>query len=96
MSKKRVGTVFHTPCNYSKEEIELLKKHYVATDPTTWPYYPIPMPSKDGRGPVSEAECDHLEFEVWDKFYCSVASFEHLPAAIKHAMELNEKVLGHV
>lgn len=38
--------------NYTREDIELLWKHYDFEDCRTWPYYPIVMPLKNGRGRV--------------------------------------------
>ena len=43
---------------YDEEEIHFLKLQYKECDPRTWPYYPIVMPEKDGRGPTSDEECD--------------------------------------
>ena len=54
-----------------------------------WFYFPIPMPTKNGQGPVSYEECDTLTYEVWDRLYNTHASFEHLSDAINKAIELS-------
>lgn len=78
---------------YVAEEIESLKKQYNLLDVRTWPYYPIVMPLKDGRGPVKYKECDKVTWEVWDRFCDSVASYNYLPEAINHAMRLNKYIM---
>lgn len=57
--------------NYTKEDIEIIRRAYDPTDCRTWPYYPIVMPLRDGTGPVDDSECDKITWEVWDRFYLS-------------------------
>lgn len=78
---------------YAPEDVVLLREHYNPSDCRTWPYYPIVMPLKDGNGPASDAECDTITWEVWDRFCNSVGSFDHLPDAINDALRRNKELL---
>jgi len=79
---------------YTKEDIVLLKKYYIEDDPKTWPFFPIIIPTKEGRGPVSDEECDKIGWEVWDQFCLASQSFNNLPEAISFAMKMNKKVFA--
>lgn len=88
-------------CDYREDVeavIEVLRRHrdveYDPMDIRTWPYYPVVMPLKEGKGPVSEAECDQITFEVWDLLYNSHGSFGYLPDAINEAMRLTREQEG--
>jgi hypothetical protein len=78
---------------YHPDDLPIIKKHYNPLDTRTWPYYPIIMPLKDGQGPASDEECDRITWEVWDRFYNSVGSFDYLPDAINDAMRRNKELL---
>lgn len=78
--------------NYHPEDLEIIYRHYNPLDARTWPYYPIVMPLKGDQGPASDAECDKIEWEVWDRFCNSVYSSEYLPHAINEALRLNKEV----
>jgi hypothetical protein len=82
--------------SYDAQDVEVLKTFYVynPADVRTWPYYPIEMPLKDGQGPATHADCDQITYEVWDHFYNSYSSFEHLPDAINEAMRLSTLLLS--
>lgn len=78
---------------YDDVSIEILRKSYVANDPTTWPFYPIVMPmTKDGQGPATGADIHTIYFEVWDKFCNAYVVGASQPAAIKAAMMMNEEL----
>lgn len=79
---------------YSVDEISILREVYVPSNPRTWPYYPIVMPLKDGQGPSSDAECDKITWEVWDRCYNTVGQFDCLPDAIECAMTKNAELFG--
>lgn len=79
---------------YEEDSITFFNKgYYVECDPRTWPFFAIVMPTRDGRGPTSDEECDKIGWEVWDHFYNSYGSFDYLCDAIKLAMEMNKKLL---
>ncbi len=78
--------------DYTPEDIVILRKLYIPTDPRTWPYFPIIMPSLGGKGPADIDKCDEIAFEVWDQHCLSSESFPHLCDAITKAMTLNEKL----
>ncbi len=74
---------------YTAEDVEIFRKHYIPTDPRTWPYFPIIMPTLGGKGPAEIEECDEISFEVWDQYCLSSASFPFLFDALAKAMTLN-------
>ena len=78
--------------NYTPEDIAILRVRYIPTDPRTWPYHPIIMPSLKGKGPAKIDECDEIAFEVWDQRCNSVDSFPYLCDAIAKAMILNKEL----
>jgi hypothetical protein len=78
---------------YDIEDIGLLRKRYDEADPRTWPFFPIVMPSKNGKGPASDEECDKIEWEVWDQFCISYKTFSCLPDAIEYAIRYSKIVL---
>jgi len=78
---------------YHADDLEIILQHYNPHDVRTWPYYPVIMPLKDGRGPASDAECDKITWEVWDRFCNSVGTFDYLPDAINDARKRNEELV---
>lgn len=79
--------------SYSAEDIPLLLNSFNSKDCRTWPFKVLPMPLKEGKGPVSEEECDQITYEVWDIFYDSYGSFEYLPDAINKCLELTHQLI---
>lgn len=79
---------------YAQEEVVLLREHYNPLDVRTWPFYPIVMPLRDGMGPATDAECDKITWEVWDRFCGTHGSYDYLPDAINEALRLNKELLG--
>ncbi len=77
---------------YTAKEIEILRSRYIPTDPCTWPYFPIIMPTLNGKGPADIDKCDEIAFEVWDQHCLSSESFPYLCDAITKAMILNQKL----
>ena len=77
---------------YTAEDIEIFRKHYIPTDPRTWPFFPIIMPTLKGKGPAKIDECDEVAFEVWDQHCLSSESFPYLCDAIAKAMILNREL----
>lgn len=80
--------------SYSTFDIEHFRKSYKMDDVRTWPYYPIILPLKDGSGPVSYSESDEVTWEVWDRLYNTLKTFDNLYDAINHAIMLNETLIG--
>lgn len=80
--------------HYDPEDLDLIYQHYNPFDCKSWPYYPIVMPLRKGRGPVSDKQCDEITWEVWDRFCNSVYSSKYLPDAINEAMRLNKEVFS--
>lgn len=78
---------------YVLEDIALLKRQYDPLNVRTWPYFPVVMPLKAGKGPVKDANCDEITWEIWDQFCDSVASYKYLPDAINHALRLNKRLM---
>lgn len=79
--------------SYVKEVVPIIMKRYKMEDVRTWPYYPIVVPLKEGRGPASDAECDEITYEVWDHFCNSYGSFQYMPDAINEAMRLTKELI---
>lgn len=72
---------------------DFLLEHYKEHDPRTWPFFPIVMPSKNNKGPVSSKECDAIDWEVWDQYCVSYSTYSFLFQAIEAAMLLNKEWL---
>lgn len=80
-------------CLQAADAIEALAAENMKfADVRTWFHYPIVMPLKDGSGPASDAECDTITWEVWDKLLNTHGSFDNLPDAINEAMRLNNAI----
>lgn len=80
--------------NYVAEDVPLILKQYDPFNVRTWPYYPITMPSQNGKGPVAYAECDEITWEVWDIYYNSYGTHTYLPDAINQALQLTNELLA--
>jgi hypothetical protein len=80
---------------YTSEDVEIILKQYNSYDVDTWPFYPIVMPLKEGQGPASDAECDEITWEVWDRFCNSYGNFKYLPEAINESLKLTKELLGN-
>jgi len=78
---------------YDVEDVKILRACYDFADVNTWPYYPIVIPLKDGEGPVSDAECDTITWEVWDRYFMDYGSYTNLTDAINRAMKMNKDLL---
>jgi hypothetical protein len=78
---------------YHADDLAIILSRYNPHDVRTWPYYPILMPLEDGQGPASDAECDKITWEVWDRFCNSVGTFDYLPDAINDAMKRNAELI---
>jgi hypothetical protein len=79
--------------SYDKRDVEVIQTLYNSLDIRTWPYYPIIMPLKEGKGPATDIECDEITFEVWDHFCNSFGSYKYLSDAINEAMRLTKEFL---
>ena len=76
---------------YTVEYVRADRVKELEFDVRSWPYFPIVMPLKEGKGPATDIECDEITFEVWDNFYNSFGSFKYLPDAINEAMRLTKE-----
>ena len=79
--------------SYESEDVPLILQQYDPLNVRTWPYYPIIMPLLNGAGPVTDAECDEITWEVWDIFYNSYGTHKYLPDAINQALQLTQELL---
>ena len=79
---------------FTHEGLKALHRAYNPSDCRTWPFFPIVMPTKDGRGPASDVECDQITWEVWDIVLRSHASFDNMPDAINLAMKMTNDLFA--
>jgi hypothetical protein len=79
--------------SYHLDDIPVILSQFDPKNCRTWPFTVLTMPLKDGKGPVSDKECDALTWEVWDLFFDSYGSYEHLPDAINKCLDLNHQLL---
>ena len=79
--------------SYESEDVPLILQQYDPLNVRTWPYFPITMPLLNGKGPVADAECDEITWEVWDIFCNSYGTHANLPDAINQALQLTKELL---
>lgn len=85
---------FNPKNHYCKPELDALREHYSIEQPWTWPFKVVDvLYDKERLGPASMEEAHYIQYEIWDQYSNTVASFGSLSHAISAAISMNNEVL---